>query len=239
MNVDPFSQKSLDDPLDYLPMSHIVEYKKNQVIYDQAQSPIGLYLVIGGLIKVSRVAKTGRQCVTDIYQVDEFFGESSLLGLQATTDEAVALQDTKLMKWTAVEIQDIVLKRPRLAVALMQLLIQRTMEYNQRIVSLSRRDIPNRLARALLRFGSRLGDTEDQDSIRVSVHLTHQLLAEYVGTSREIVSQHMNLFRRRGYLRYSRKGMVLSPGALRQWLRQKADLDEAGSDLSVSELEAK
>jgi DNA-binding transcriptional ArsR family regulator len=38
---------------------------------------------------------------------------------------------------------------------------------------------------------------------------THEMLSRYVGTSREIVSQHMNRFRKHGYVSYSRQGIRL------------------------------
>jgi CRP-like cAMP-binding protein len=52
--------------------------------------------------------------------------------------------------------------------------------------------------------------------------LTHELLAQYVGTSREIVTHYMNQFRKEGYLQYSRRGIVLDRHALGEWLRQSA-----------------
>jgi len=52
--------------------------------------------------------------------------------------------------------------------------------------------------------------------------LTHELLSQYVGTSREIITHYMNQFRRDGYLRYSRKGILLHRDAMRDWLRQQA-----------------
>jgi CRP/FNR family transcriptional regulator, cyclic AMP receptor protein len=57
-----------------------------------------------------------------------------------------------------------------------------------------------------------------------SIHLmplSHELLAQYVGTSREIVTQHMNQFRRQDYLRYSRKGIVVYPAAMNEILSAK------------------
>ena len=39
--------------------------------------------------------------------------------------------------------------------------------------------------------------------------LTHQVLAEYVGTTREIITFQMNHFRQKGLLRYSRKGIQI------------------------------
>ncbi|PWT99683.1 MAG: hypothetical protein C5B51_26755, partial [Terriglobia bacterium] len=48
--------------------------------------------------------------------------------------------------------------------------------------------------------------------------LTHQLLSEYVGTSREIVTFQMNYLRQKGLLRYSRKGIQVYVEALREYL---------------------
>jgi len=50
--------------------------------------------------------------------------------------------------------------------------------------------------------------------------LTHDFLSQYVGTSREIITHYMNHFRRQGYLRYSRKGIIVYRDAFSEWLRQ-------------------
>src|SRR5271163_3497532 len=82
-------QRSLEDPLAHLPCSTILEYKKGQSIYDQEQPSSSIYLVIGGKVKVCRIAEDGRQVVVDIYQSDEFFGESSFLGASNRSEIAV------------------------------------------------------------------------------------------------------------------------------------------------------
>jgi CRP/FNR family cyclic AMP-dependent transcriptional regulator len=210
-------QKTLEDPLAHLPCSSIVEYKKGQTIYNQDQPSLSIYLVIDGKVKVSRLADDGHQVVVDIYQTDEFFGESALLNLPHRAEQATALENTKLMTWTTAEIEDIVMKRPRLAVALLQILVQRTIEFGHRIESFSVDNIARRLARALIRFSERLGTPEADGSIRMAP-FTHELLSQYVGTSREIVTHYMNQFRRQGYLRYSRKGIVLYRDAFKGWL---------------------
>jgi len=51
------------------------------MIYNQDQPSTSIYLVIDGKIKVSRLADDGHQVVMDIYQPDEFFGESAFLNL--------------------------------------------------------------------------------------------------------------------------------------------------------------
>ena len=214
-------QKTLEDPLAHLPCSSIVEYRKGQMIYNQDQPSTAIYLVIDGSIKVSRMAEDGRQVVVDIYQRDEFFGESALLGLPHRAEQAVVLDNARLMTWTASEIEDIVMKRPRLAVALLQILVQRTLDFTQRIESFSADNISRRLARSLIRFSERMGSPETDGSMRMAP-FTHELLSQYVGTSREIVTHYMNQFRRQGYLKYSRKGIVLYKDAFKEYLRQTA-----------------
>ncbi|HTP32372.1 MAG TPA: Crp/Fnr family transcriptional regulator [Candidatus Acidoferrales bacterium] len=213
--------KPLEDPLAHLPCSTIVEYRKGQIIYSQDQPSTTLYLVIDGKVKVSRVADDGHQVVVDIYQADEFFGESAFLNLPHRCEQATALENSKLMTWTTAEIEDIVTKRPRLAVALLQILVQRTVDFTHRIESFSLDNIARRLARSLIRFSERLGVQEQDGSVRMAP-FTHELLSQYVGTSREIVTHYMNQFRRQGYLRYSRKGIVLYRDAFKDWLRQGA-----------------
>ena len=214
-------QKPLEDPLAHLPCSSIVEYKKGQIIYNQDQPSTSIYLVIDGKVKVCRLADDGNQVLVDIYQPDEFFGESAFLNLPQRAEQATALENTRLMIWTTVEIEDIMLKRPRLAVALLQILVQRTIDFGRRIESFSVDNIARRLARSLIRFSERLGISEEDGSVRM-VPFTHELLSQYVGTSREIVTHYMNQFRRQGYLRYSRKGIILYRDAFKDWLRQNA-----------------
>src|SRR3954447_6335194 len=214
-------QRALEDPLAHLPCSTILEYKKGQIIYNQDQPSTSIHLVIDGKVKVCRLADDGRQVVVDIYQPDEFFGESAFLGLTQRTEVAVALENTKVMTWTTNEIEEIATRRPKLAIALLQLLVQRSMDFGSRIESFSVDNIARRLARALIRFSERLGHQADDGSVQM-IPFTHELLSQYVGTSREIVTHYMNQFRRQGYLSYSRKGILLHRDALKDWLRQEA-----------------
>jgi len=221
MAVVPISPqlRVLEDPLSHLPCSTILDYKKGQTIYDHDQPSHSVYLVIGGKVKVCRVTDDGRQVVVDIYQPDEFFGESAFLGNVQRAELALALEHTKVMTWTTSDIEDISMKRPKLAIAMMQLLVQRSVDFAQRIESFSVDNIARRLARTLIRFSERLGARQDDGSIQM-IPFTHELLSQYVGTSREIVTHYMNQFRRQGYLRYSRKGIMLERDAMKDWLRQ-------------------
>ena len=65
----------------------------------------------------------------------------------------------------------------------------------------------------------------------LSSYLWDTTLGQFVGTTREIVTHYMNQFRRQGYLRYSRTGIILYRDALREWPPQNPSrfLQVAGS----------
>jgi CRP-like cAMP-binding protein len=75
--------------------------------------------------------------------------------------------------------------------------------------------------RALLRLGERFGDSNGGSPKVRLMPITHELLAKYVGTSREIVTQHMSQLRRKGVLDYSRAGIEFDPGELKKALRSR------------------
>ena len=214
------SQKALEDPLAHLPCTSIVAYPKGGVIYDETQPASNIYLVINGTVKVSR-SGGNNQVVLDVYHADELFGESALLHLPNWSEHAKALECTRLMSWTANEIEEMSGRNPKLAIALLQIVVQRTIDLEKRIESFSVDTIEQRLARSLISLAERFGSQLDDGLLRM-MSFTHELLARYVGTSREAVTQCMNKFRRQGYITYSRQGIVLKPDVLNNVLRQGA-----------------
>jgi CRP/FNR family cyclic AMP-dependent transcriptional regulator len=211
----------MEDPLSYLPCSMIMEYSKGHAIYGIPQVSNYLYLVIDGAVKVYYAARDGRQIVVDVYVPDEFFGESVFLGERRHEQEAVALEATKVMAWSMAEIEASVVRRPRLALALIQFVVRRSVDFAARVESQSTDSMDRRLVRALIGFAQRMGKP-CADGFAVMMPFTHELLAQYLGTSRELVTHYMNLLRNRGYLRYSRQDLAINCEMLSEWLKSGA-----------------
>lgn len=209
--------RTVEDPLDYLPCSQVQEFAKGETIYGgDAGRPDELFLVVAGSVKVSRQAPDGRQVVIGIYQRDEFFGESAMVGGSDTGERAVALDACRVMHWKTSEIAEISARKPALALALAQQMVRRSLEFAARIESFSADNILQRLLRSLIRFAAEMEKRNDGEEL---IPFTHELLAQYVGTSREIVTHYMNQLRRDGVLTYSRRGISLDRAAAAAKLR--------------------
>jgi CRP-like cAMP-binding protein len=124
------------------------------------------------------------------------------------------------MLWTTAEIEEQIERQPKLGMALIQMLVQRCMDFEERLQSMALDKTPQRVALSMLGFAARLG-TEGPDGAVKIPPFTHQLLSEYIGTSREIVTFQMNHLRHQGFLRYSRKGIEVFTQALAEHLRKQ------------------
>jgi CRP-like cAMP-binding protein len=209
--------REVEDALMYLPRKGVTDYGRGETIFDENNPSKALHLVVQGRVKLTIPVDDGNQTVVDIFNTDDFFGESSLLGDHRVPECAVALDNVTLMSWSRAEIEEQVERQPRLGIALVQMLVKRGLDYEERLQSFALDKTPERIVRALLRFADHLGAPAEDGSLRIPP-LTHQAISEYVGTSREIVTFQMNQLRQSGYLRYSRRGIQVYADALREHL---------------------
>src|SRR5581483_6009860 len=154
--VAPF-QKPLEDLLEHLPCSYIEAFEKAQTLFDPRHPSNCLYLVIAGSVASFQTTEFGAQILIDIHAVDDFFGESALLGCCHASGKAVALEDTKVMTWTDLQLESLMTARPKLGLALLQNLIARELTVLERLKCFSVHQIASRVACALIYFSEKLG----------------------------------------------------------------------------------
>ncbi len=210
-------QTRTEDVLEHLPISSTLEYGKGQMIYGPDKLSKSIYLVVTGTVGISQIAEDGSEVLLEIVRPDDLFGESAFLDVSRRSERATAIETAKLMTWAVSDMENLVMKRPRLAVALLQILAQRNAEFTCRIQSFAIDGIERRLARSLIRLSERLGTPEENGTVRM-MPFTHIQLSRYIGTSREIVTHYMNQFRRQGYVSYSRQGIFLYRDTLKTML---------------------
>jgi CRP/FNR family transcriptional regulator len=223
-----------EDPLTYLPRKPVQEFAKRRVIYDAQQPSDHLYVVILGRVKITNVGDDGSQMVARIICAEGLFGEGCLIGANRRTEAAVALDNVTLMSWSTIEIENQIEREPRLGLALSQYLVRQCIELQDRIESMAVYKTPERVMLALIQLADTLGSPMADGSVRVPA-LTHHTIAEFVGTSREIVTFQLNRLRRAGMLRYSRKHMDIYTGAIQDALRnQGVDLPHVHNVLAAA-----
>jgi CRP/FNR family cyclic AMP-dependent transcriptional regulator len=211
---------SYEDPLTYLPRKPLQEYARGQTIYGPDQPSDRLYLVILGRVKVSATADDGGQTIARIVCPEGLFGEACMVGASNGTETVVPIDNVTVMSWSRAEIELQIEREPRLGVALTQYMVRQCLELKDRIESMAIYKTPERVMLAFVQLATSLGSPMADGATRVA-SLTHHTLAEFVGTSREIVTFQMNRLRRKGLIRYSRQYIDIYVKAIQDELREQ------------------
>jgi CRP-like cAMP-binding protein len=219
------SQGPFHDSLIYLPWKPIKEIGKNRVIYSPENPTDCIYLIVGGRVKVTTTAPEGYETVARILCTEDLFGAAVLVGGHSS-ETAVVLDAVLLMSWTREEIEAQIESEPRLGLALAQYFVRQCIALQERIEAVALRKTPERILLAFVQLADLLGTPQPDGAMRID-SLTHQTIADYVGTSREIVTFQMNRIRQLGLIRYNRRYIDVYSRAVAEALRENSiDLSE-------------
>jgi CRP/FNR family transcriptional regulator, cyclic AMP receptor protein len=210
---------SYEDTLTYLPRKPLQDFAKGQTICGPDRPADRLYLVIMGRVNVSGACGDG-QSIARIVCAEGLFGESCMIGGSTVIETVVAIDNVTVMSWTRAEIEQQIEREPRLGIALNQYLVRQCLDLKDRIESMAIYKTPERVMLALLQLANTIGTSMADGATRVA-SLTHHTLAEFVGTSREIVTFQMNRLRRLGLVRYSRQHIDIHVASMGAALREQ------------------
>jgi CRP/FNR family transcriptional regulator len=210
-----------------------MEYPRRCAIYEPARPATRLYLLLAGRVKVFCTAETGAQTLLRVAGAEEFLGESSLIPQDgALRESAVVVDAAQAMSWSCEEVQERIEREPKLALALAQYFGRNNGVLRERITTIANYKTGPRVVLALIQLSQSVGTQTPGGALRIT-GLTHQAIADYVGTSREIVTSEMNRLRRMGYINYSRLYTDIYASALQEWTRQQGAVSYAGSGGAV------
>ena len=185
-----------------------VRLARGKVLFSEGDPGDRLYVVTQGKIKLGRTSPDGRDNLLAVLGPGEMFGELSLFDPGPRTATATAITATTLSGLGHDDLQPWLHDRPEVAGRLLGALARRLRRTNEAMGDLVFRDVPGRVAKALLDLASRFG-VEVEDGLRVTHDLTQEELAQLVGASRETVNKALADFAARGFLRLEGKSVVI------------------------------
>ena len=238
LNRPPLNGKQVavltQDALNYLPRSRVIEFPKGFVLYEPGRPPEQLSLVLGGRVKLSAVGEDGSSIVLRIAGPEEFLGESALIPpLDSPRESGTVLECAQLMNWTAEELSHHIENEPRLGAALFRYFGSCNRRVLARLAAQAAYRCSDRVMLSLVELARQLGTPQPDGSLRVC-GLTHQTIAEFVCTSREIVTAEMNRLRREGFLTYSRRFTDVFADNLAEHLRTQGIPASPSASLRVA-----
>ena len=191
-------------------------FTRKETVFRPGAPMDAVYLLVNGGIKVSKSNDRDLCFILDIYRPGEVIGEESLTHASSHDTEARPLDQASLIKLDVKVLQKIMEENPRFARACLQLAAERARLFREKVEDLIFKEVPSRLAAALLKLSRNFGRRDKQGTL-IAARITHQDLADYVGASRETVSLALGQMRRKKLLKMNVRQFILpDPKALRK-----------------------
>lgn len=179
----------------------VLHFRKRQKIYSQGEIADSVYLLQKGRVKISVLSPDGKEAAISIIGAGDFFGESCLAARPLQVHSATAMSDCTVVKITRPCMVQALQQEKRLSEVFLEQLLNRNLEYQQAITDHIVSSSEQRLAAILIRLCRFAQEREGESA--VIPRLSHQTLADMIGTTRPRVTFFMNKFRKLGLLEYN------------------------------------
>jgi CRP/FNR family cyclic AMP-dependent transcriptional regulator len=183
------------------------EYPRGSVILFEDDPGDSLFIVRDGRVKVVLVAEDGREVVLGVLGVGDHFGELSLIDDQPRSAHVIAMEDSTLLVLRRDDFRRRVEATPAVAWSLLGELSRRLRRADGKIGGLVLLDVSGRIARLLLDY------VEEAGSETIEKPVTHQMIAQMIGASRETVSRSLREFQDAGMIRVVRRRITVIDAA--------------------------
>ena len=187
-------------------------YPKGATIFERGDPGEALYVVKEGMVKLASHSGRGTETILHLLPPGAVFGEILLsehkraFTALAETDATVSV----LPKHALVQLLSTV---PAFSMNFIRLLSMRLAKVEMEFAGFGHTWSYHRLAKVLMELGAEHGIKTPKGTV-LSLRLTHEELANLIGTTRETVSTQMGRFRRMGLIRREGKALLLNVSRL-------------------------
>ena len=195
------------------------KYRKGATIFERGDAGDSLYIVKEGLVKLASHSGRGTETILHLLPPGAIFGEI-LLSEERRAFTALAETDAQVAVLSKQSLVQLLLTIPAFSLNFIRLLSQRLAKVEREYAGFGHTWSYHRLAKLLLKLGAEHGVTTPK-GIVLSLRLTHEELANLIGTTRETVSTQMSRFRRMGLIRREGKAFLLNVSRLEKLTREE------------------
>ena len=163
-------------------------FAKNEMIFMEGAEANNFYIILTGLVKVFKTDEQGREKTLSLLGNKDFFGEMALLDNNSRSASVQAIDESKLFKISREKFKRLVTEYPEISLKIIATLSQRLRNSNQQIQNLTFKKVKGRLLDSLKQLADKYG-VEQENGILINKKITHQELANLVGTTRATITK--------------------------------------------------
>ncbi len=180
-------------------MTVMTHSERGRLIFAQGEKAEALFLLKRGRVHIYRISPDGRKLLLAVIEPGTLFGNMAFTGTTMQDGFVEAVDDSTLCVMSRHDIEELIRQFPSVGVRLLDAVSGRVRELEARLEEGLLRDMTSRVVAALLRL------REHRDSNEIVI--THQELADNLGTYRETVTSTLGALQDKGVISL-RRGRV-------------------------------
>ena len=177
----------------------ISHYRTNAVVYSQGDPADSVFYIQDGTTKVTVCSERGKEAIVWLPRAGDFFGEGCLAGQELRQATVSTRTECVIVRMAKARVISVIREEPAFAELFISHLVTRNIRVEEDLVDHLFNSSEKRLARVLLSLTN--CDKEGRPG-STPVKISHEMLAEMIGTTRARVSFFMNKFRKLGFIDY-------------------------------------
>ncbi|PYS35870.1 MAG: Crp/Fnr family transcriptional regulator [Acidobacteria bacterium] len=185
---------------------HVLQLRRNTSVFSQGAEADAIYFIQTGKVKVTVLSAQGKEAVLAMLGPREFFGEGCLVGQPFRISTATTTESSTVFRVQKQAMLQALHAQPDLSEKFTAALLARNIDLEEDLCDQLFNHSEKRLARVLLKL-TRFGRHVDMPDAKMP-RLTHETLAEMVGTTRSRITFFMNKFKKLGLIDYTGTGDV-------------------------------
>lgn len=195
-----------DEEYEELNIVHnFIEAPKGGYIYFEAFHHNKLYFVKEGYIRIGYIDESGREVIKEIIQKGELFGQITLEKSNMNGEFAQAYKTrVSLCAFSIEDFQNLLQKKPALALKYSKQVGSKLRQIENRLLNLLNKDVKTRLLNFLWQLAQKHADPAANMAC-IPNYLTHEDIANLIGSSRQTVTTLFNELANDGLITYNRQ----------------------------------
>ncbi|HUY92179.1 MAG TPA: Crp/Fnr family transcriptional regulator [Pirellulales bacterium] len=206
---NPFEQLPAEELAKVESRCRARNFPRSSPIYLPADEANGVLLLASGRVKICSFSAEGKQAILAFIEPGELFGELSLFDAGERDEYAEAVEASTVVLIPAAEVQRLMESYAQVSLGITKLIGLRRKRIERRLKYLLFRSNRERLVHLLLELAEQYGK-KTAAGVQLSIKLSHQDLANIIGSTRETVTMLLGELQLEGYLKLARRNLTIT-----------------------------
>lgn len=200
---------SLQDLIKSVYAFKLMRYHQGHMIFQPEDNRSVLYFVMSGRVRLYEILPDGRSITLSILGVNDVFAQSSNHNNYFHDVYAEAMRDSIVAAIQESALESLMEQSPLLASRIIYSFSQQLSQSQILIEGLLGRDVSLRLVNILLKLATEFGVQNNEGNIVIELGLTHQELADMIGSNRVTVTRKLIELQKKNLIRIENRNILL------------------------------